>query len=57
MCCTIWNLFILILFFGQWSLLKAHISGFHANFHFAALTSPLQLLLVLCQPPLSFEIA
>ena len=46
-----------ILFFCQWSLLKARISGFHANFHFAALTSPLQLLLVLCPPPLSFELA
>ena len=46
-----------ILIFCQWSLLKARISGFHANFHFAALTSPLQLLLVLCPPPLSFEIA
>ena len=46
-----------IFFFCQWSLLKARISGFHANFHFAALTSPLQLLLVLCPPPLSFEIA
>ena len=46
-----------ILIFCQWSLLKARISGFHANFHFAALTSPLQLLLVLCPPPLSFELA
>ena len=43
--------------FHHWALLKTRIRGFHANFHFAALTSPLQLLLVLCPPPLSFELA
>ena len=43
--------------YRQWALLKAHIRAFHANFHYAALTSPLQLLLVLCPPPLSFELA
>ena len=43
--------------FRQLSLLKVRIRGFHANFNFAAFTSPLQLLLVLCPPPLSFEIA
>ena len=45
------------LIFRHWALLKTRIRGFHANFHFAALTSPLQLLLVLCPPPLSFELA
>ena len=45
------------LIFCHWALLKTRIRGFHANFHFAALTSPLQLLLVLCLPPLSFELA
>ena len=45
------------LIFRHWALLKTRICGFHANFHFAALTSPLQLLLVLCPPPLSFELA
>ena len=49
--------FYSVLIFRQWSLLKVRIRGFHANFHFAAFTSPLQLLLVLCPPPLSFEIA
>ena len=44
-------------FYHQWALLKACICAFHANFHYAALTSPLQLLLVLCPPPLSFELA
>ena len=52
LCCTIWNFFILFLFFVIF-----HVFIFHANFHFAALTSPLQLLLVLCPPPLSVEIA
>ena len=46
-----------VLIFRQWSLLKVRNRGFHANFHFAAFTSPPQLLLVLCPPPLSFEIA
>ena len=46
-----------LLIFCHWALLKTRIRGFHANFHFAALTSPLQLLLVLCPPPLSFELA
>ena len=45
------------LIFRHWALLKTRIRGFHANFHFAALTSPLQLLLVLCPQPLSFELA
>ena len=45
------------LIFRHWALLKTRIRGFHANFHFAALTSPLQLLLVLCPPLLSFELA
>ena len=52
LCCTIWILFILFLFFVIF-----HVFIFHANFHFAALASPLQLLLVLCPPPLSVEIA
>ena len=49
--------FYSFLFFRHWALLKTRICGFHANFHFAALTSPLQLLLVLCPPLLSFELA
>ena len=53
-----WESFHSILIFCQWSLLEARVSGFHANFNLAAgLTSPLQLLLVLCPPPLSVEIA
>ena len=50
-------LFYSYFLYRQWALLKARICAFHANFHHAALTSPLQLLLVLCPPPLSFELA
>ena len=49
--------FLSYFLYRQWALLKVRIRAFHANFHYAALTSPLQLLLVPCPQSLSFELA
>ena len=56
-CCTIWNLFILFLFFVNGPSSRRVFVVFMPIFNFAALISPLQLLHVLCPPSLSFEIA